>query len=74
VVELQAILKGTFPCGTHPCIDPVFGPTFAYYYWSATTYATLPNNAWVVSFDVGKLDNSGFKGFVAYVRAVRTSL
>src|SRR2546427_222031 len=41
--ELQTILLAPFPCGTSPCIDPVFGPTAASGYWSSTTDAGRPH-------------------------------
>jgi len=73
IVELQTILKDSFPCGTSPCIDPVFGPTVARAYWSATTNATLPDSAWFVYLSTG---NVGFddKNLSFYVRAVRAGL
>jgi hypothetical protein len=46
-------------------------PTVASYYWSATTFATLPLSAWFVDFYEGGVFNGG-KGFNFYVRAVRT--
>lgn len=68
--ELETILLAPFPCGTSPCIDPVFGPTAANLYWSSTTHAGDPNLAWFVAFGnggVGLADKNGF----ARVRAVR---
>jgi hypothetical protein len=68
--ELQTILDCSFGL---PCIDPVFGPTQSYYYWSSTTYSGIPDNAWDVGFYNGyvlydyKLDNG-------FVRAVRGGL
>jgi hypothetical protein len=73
VVELQAILLAPYPCGTSPCIDPIFGPTAANYYWSATTGASFPNPAWHVNFGTGKVYTSGPDALTA-VRAVRTGL
>jgi hypothetical protein len=52
-----------------PCIDPVFGPTVANNYWSATTNATNPNNAWNVNFNDGNVNNN--KDNNNYVVAVR---
>lgn len=46
--ELESILLAPSPpspCGTVPCIDPIFGPTVAFYYWSATTDPTFPGFA-----------------------------
>ena len=73
VYELQTIVLEAYPCTTSPCIDPVFGPTVADFYWSATTYATDPNDVWLVDFNSGVPDN-GYKNFNDYVRAVRAGL
>ncbi len=63
IVELQTILLEPFPCGTDPCIDPIFGPTVSIVYWSSTSSASGPTAAWAVLF---------FDGFVlllvGYVR------
>ena len=66
LLELQLILP--YPCGS-PCIDPIFGPTAAGYYWSATTDS--PNAAFVVSFADGDAF-SALKTSMYDVRAVRT--
>jgi len=66
--ELAGILLAAFPCGTSPCIDPIFGPTASSNYWSATE--TGPDNAWNVNFADGTVGN-GPKGFANGVRAVR---
>jgi len=68
--ELESILLAPYPCGTIPCIDPVFGPTAAYLYWSSTTYAIYPYGAWYVGFSFGYVDYD-FKFYGHYVRAVR---
>jgi hypothetical protein len=52
--ELQTILLAPFPCGTNPCIDPIFGPTQSFDYWSATTFAGNPLSAWNVTFSDGR--------------------
>ena len=52
-----------------PAIDPIF-TTVANSYWSATTNATAPNFAWVVTFDFGFVNDS-LKADFHYVRAVR---
>lgn len=70
--ELETILLAPFPCGTSPCIDPIFGPTAASFYWSATTNASGPSNAWSVLFRDGDVDNERNKGNDFRVRAVRT--
>jgi hypothetical protein len=75
ILELKTILDlGAAGCGSgSPCIDPIFGPTVAGFYWSATTDATFPLGAWG-----GDFLNSGVgfvnKGGSFYVRAVRTGL
>jgi hypothetical protein len=53
--ELQTILLEPYPtpwsvCSRIPCIDAIFGPTQPGLYWSATTYAGLPDLAWVTTF------------------------
>ena len=73
IYELQTILSEAYPCTTSPCIDPVFGPTVADYYWSATTGATSPFSAWSVFFIDGLVVNY-FKDDGYYVRAVRAGL
>jgi len=67
VGELKTILdcsKGA------PCVDPIFGPTQSYYYWSSSSYATSPQNAWYVFFNDGSV-NAILKVNNPYVRAVR---
>jgi hypothetical protein len=71
--ELQTILSEPYPCTTSPCIDPIFGPTVALAYWSATTYATGPTDAWSVGFGNGFVSFS-VKSTNFYVRAVRGGL
>ena len=67
--ELQTILLAPYPCGTSPCIDPVFAPTAASDYWSSTTDLN-PDDAWEVFFANGYLDVEG-KYNIFHVRAVR---
>jgi len=69
IVELQTILLEPFPCGTSPCIDPIFGPTAASFYWSSTSDANDPDFAWSVSFVDGGVGTGGKGGF--HTRAVR---
>jgi hypothetical protein len=74
-MELQGIVDlNASGCGAgSPCIDPIFGPTQSNIYWSATTYAGNPSDAWYVFF----LDGGVFtydKTFDGYVRAVRSGL
>lgn len=72
VSELQTILlPETYPCATDPCIDPIFGPTFSYSYWSSSTYQVDPSRAWYVGFTVAAGGGADFKTVVANVRAVR---
>ena len=52
-----------------PAIDPVFG-ALSSFYWSSTSYAVFPLNAWLVHFHIGHVD-LGHKGGGYYVRAVR---
>lgn len=66
--ELAGLLLAPFPCGTSPCIDPIFDPTAASIYWSATE--NDPDNAWAVAFDDGSVGN-GPKAVDDHVRAVR---
>jgi Protein of unknown function (DUF1566) len=69
--ELQTILLAPFSCGTTPCIDPIFGPTQSFFYWSATTGD--PGLAWFVDFSYGFVFEDG-KTNNFYVRAVRNGL
>ena len=70
VGELKSILVAPHPCGPIPCIDPVFGPTAASVYWSSTSFASDPIEAWRVTFSNGNVDTS-FKVDDGHVRAVR---
>jgi len=75
IVELNSIVDLTAAgCGIgSPCIGAVFGPTPASYYWSSTTHAGFPSNAWVVDFNDGT-PFSFPKSFNDYVRGVRGGL
>jgi hypothetical protein len=68
--ELTSILLEPFPCGTSPCIDPIFGPTPTASYWSATTIPSNPDDAWFVYVGDGGFGNDG-KRNPQRVRAVR---
>jgi hypothetical protein len=77
-LELQGILDPSAPgCGSgDPCIDPVFGPTQADCYWSATSLSTgdaLSIYAWDVGFGNTFVDFP-VKPTDHYVRAVRGGL
>ncbi len=70
VRELQSIVDyGRFG----PAMDPVFG-AFPDWYWSSTSNAVFPFEAWLVHFFVGRVVSSGdVEGDDAfYVRAVRS--
>jgi len=43
-------------------------------YWSATTNASNPDNAWNVNFNDGNVNNNNNKTNNNYVRAVRSGL
>ena len=66
-VELQTIRD----CASSPCIDEIFGPTAATFYWSASTDAGDPNSAWIVCFDSGCVTSTIKLTVDTYVRAVR---
>lgn len=76
IAELATIrLLSTSPvtCSGLPCIDPIFGTTMAAIYWSSTTDAVTPSDAWVVFFDSGHVSRAG-KAYANYARAVRGGL
>jgi hypothetical protein len=53
-----------------PSIDPMFGAFFSWY-WSSTSFADNPVNAWSVHFSYGRVGNVDKDNFF-YVRAVRS--
>jgi hypothetical protein len=72
IVELRGIVdatQGSCGGGSGTCIDPAFGPTPSFY-WSATSSAGLPENAWGVAFGNTVAYEEG-KPYDIYVRAVR---
>ncbi len=72
--ELESILAlalGACGGGSGACIDPLFGPTVANIYWSATTVAGFPQAAYAPSFLNGNALNSALKSNTPWVRAVR---
>ena len=73
--ELQTILAEPYQCETSPCIDAVFGPTDAAFYWSATTDAgrNVPDAAFCVDFETGYVSICA-KTINFAVRAVRGGL
>jgi len=71
--ELQTILSEPFTCTTSPCIDPVFAPTIANFYWTSTVDAVDPTLAWVVNFGSGLVGNASLTDLWSY-RAVAGGL
>ena len=57
----------------NPAIVPVFVSTTQsdFYYWSSTTYAGAPSNAWTYPYFAG-LKSNKIKSGEGYVRAVRS--
>lgn len=72
IVELTAIVdKDTLACQVGgACIDPIFGPTAAMFYWSATTVEG--STGWFVSFATGEL-GVGSPGVMLHARPVRSA-
>ena len=74
ILELQTILLEPRPCGTDPCIDSIFGPTFSRRYWSSTS-SLAPGEAWLVNFRSGSVGAGPLRKSSIYaVRAVRGGL
>ena len=68
VVELSSIVS----CGNPNCVNPTFGPGQASYYWSSTSSAPTPSNAWMVGFFDGSVAvNPKGPVHATYARAVR---
>ena len=65
--ELQSIVDYEL---FDPAIDPIFGPTHIFFYWSSTTDATSPSHAWIVYFGGGDVFADAKNG-TRPVRAVR---
>jgi hypothetical protein len=77
IVELSTIVDPAAPgCGGgSACIDQtVFGPTIAFFYWSATTDTDFPGFAWGVVFGTDGSVSGAIKEAPLFVRAVRSSL
>jgi hypothetical protein len=72
LAELKSILLEPEPCGTSPCIDPTFGPTFAGMYWSATNHDPGIGVTWVVTFTDGN-DFLALRTAPQHARAVRVA-
>lgn len=71
VAELQGILLASCPGGANPCIDPIFGPVARNLYWSSTSDASIPGNAWAVHFGDGGVNLQSKASVNSYARAVR---
>ena len=70
IVEIQGILLTAYPCASTHCIDPTFGPTQPSPYWSSSSLAGDPFNAWEVYFSNGLVSNDLKTGGI-FARAVR---
>jgi hypothetical protein len=68
--ELETIVDCSFGS---PCIEPIFGPTSVFPYWSSVSLATGSAAAWFVVFDSGDAQAALKKSQGRY-RAVRTGL
>lgn len=75
ILELRTIADTTVPgcSGGSPCIDPIFGPTIAFGYWSVTSATLLPTSASIVVFSVGVASTFDKTNSIS-VRAVRSAL
>jgi hypothetical protein len=73
IAELNTIIEASAPgCGSgSACIDPAFGPTQAFVYWSSSSLAGLPSLAWSVDFSDGTVEFNS-KAYDHYARAVRS--
>lgn len=65
-----AELRTIFNCNNSGCIDPVFGPN-ANAYWSSTSSAIIPTEAWFINFDFAFVADLSKTGGILKVRAVR---
>lgn len=68
VRELQSIVDYG---RDHPCIDPVFAAAMSWY-WSSSTLAVTPSDAWTVCFGYGGAVLEFNKTGTFHVRAVRS--
>ena len=72
--ELRTI-QLPFPCGSGPCIDPIFGSTASGFYWSSTTNSANTTQAWTSHFN--SVDSTAAVGKTVgtlFARAVRGGL
>ena len=68
-VELMTIQD--FDFGS-PTIDPIFGPTYLTFYWTASTHTAIASNAWAVQFNGIFTGGTSSKMTFYAVRGVRT--
>ncbi len=73
IAELRTIVLEPFPCATSPCIDDVFGTTYAFY-WSSARNAANPSLAWAVNFMNGGRVGYDATNATYLARAVRGGL
>ena len=69
--ELKGIVDSS---RMNPSIDPIFGPTMPFGYWSATTLANAPAFAWGVNFMNGRAGLIKKTSRFHLARAVRSGL
>ena len=66
--ELRSLVSVGFPnCTSAPCIDPMFGPTQAFFYWSSTPLAAGGDRVMEVDFAQGTAEEH----IVSAARAAR---
>jgi hypothetical protein len=57
-----------------PSVNNAVFPVTSSYYWSSTTYAQVPLDAWYINFDEGFVNGSYNKNNTAFVRCVSGSI
>lgn len=72
LAELRTILLAPHPCGTNPCIDPIFGATAEFLYWTSSKF-TGGTGALAIRFTDGLVFAADF-GSNVHLRAVRAGL
>jgi hypothetical protein len=74
LAELLTIVSAPYPlCGSNPCIDPIFGTTIGGAYWSSSSLAADPIQAWFMQFTVA-IPATESKLSSKHARGVRSSL
>lgn len=75
LAELATIVLAPYPCGSGPCIDPIFGPVKTSWYSTASgtpsSPATSVDDQWLVGFNSGEVTYFPGKNGNVSVRAVR---